>query len=234
MRLVVHIDGGSRGNPGPAAVGVVMRDADSNKVLHEAGYYLGTATNNVAEYRGLLRAVTLAVEMGAEQTSIHSDSELMVKQVLGEYKVKSPDLKPLHEEAQHLLVKLGSWQIKHVRREQNTRADELVNLALDARRDVVAVSGGNHSDSAMTPTLTADSGGLSWARVRLEKDPGKACPAQMRKGQWVTFGPGTPQGFCVYGAKAVLDAMLPAPGQPPQANPVCPRCRVPMTIDAED
>lgn len=136
MRLSIHIDGGSRGNPGPAAVGIVIVDADSGQALRETGVHLGQATNNVAEYQGLIRAVQAAVELGATELLIHSDSELMVRQVLGQYRVKSEDLRPLYQQAMTLLRKVPKWTLTHVRREKNQRADQLVNAALDAGIDV--------------------------------------------------------------------------------------------------
>lgn len=135
--LHIHIDGGSRGNPGPSAAGVVFRDADKDLTLYEAGHWIGRATNNFAEYTALLTAVKLALPLKPRQTLIHSDSELMVKQINGEYRVKSADLKPLHAQALALLRQLGSWKIKHVYREKNARADELANKSMDAGRTII-------------------------------------------------------------------------------------------------
>lgn len=140
MDLIIHTDGGSRGNPGPASAGVVIRDAQTGQALHEAGYYLGQTTNNVAEYMGLLKALTLVAPLGADQVNLHSDSQLMVRQITGQYRVKSADLKPLLQQAQRLLLKVNSWRIEHVRREMNKRADELANLAMDAGKDVIVTA----------------------------------------------------------------------------------------------
>ena len=137
MELIIHFDGGSRGNPGPAAAGVVIHDKESDLALHEAGYFLGTATNNVAEYQGLIRALKLATQMGAARLDINSDSELVVKQITGEYRVKSETLTPLFEEAQSMLLGIEAWQIEYVPRAENARADQLANLAMDRKRDVV-------------------------------------------------------------------------------------------------
>jgi ribonuclease HI len=131
VRLVVHVDGGARGNPGPAAVGVVISDS-AGEVLAEAAETIGSATNNVAEYRALLRGIELAREHGASELEIYGDSELVVKQVRGEYRVKDPGLKPLHAEVRAALAEAGEWSFTHVRREQNAGADALVNQALDA------------------------------------------------------------------------------------------------------
>ena len=131
MKLVVHVDGGARGNPGPAAVGVVVATPDG-EVVHAVGETIGEATNNVAEYRALLRGIELAREHGASELEIYGDSELVVKQIRGEYKVKDAGLKPLHAEARAALADLDEWSFDHVRRENNAHADDLVNQALDA------------------------------------------------------------------------------------------------------
>jgi ribonuclease HI len=130
VKLVAHVDGGSRGNPGPAAAGVVISDA-GGEVLREEGRPIGRATNNVAEYRALLLGIELALELGADELELVGDSELIVKQVLGEYRVKDPGLRPLHAEVKAALDPLAAWSIRHVRREQNADADRLVNEALD-------------------------------------------------------------------------------------------------------
>lgn len=136
MGLVIHVDGGSRGNPGPAAAGVVIADDSGNPVL-EAGYFLGRMTNNAAEYSALIRALEYVGQRGADAVSIHSDSELLVRQITGEYRVKSADLAPLFERVQVLLLRIPCWNIRHVRRELNRRADELANKAMDAAGDVI-------------------------------------------------------------------------------------------------
>jgi ribonuclease HI len=136
MRLSIHIDGGARGNPGPAAAGIVILDADTGRALRELGVFLGQATNNVAEYQGLIRSLKVAIGLGATELTIHSDSELMVRQIHGQYRVKSPELRPLFQEAMGLLRQAGRWTLTHVRREKNQRADQLVNAALDAGMDI--------------------------------------------------------------------------------------------------
>lgn len=130
MKLTVHVDGGSRGNPGPAAVGAVVSDGDG-QVLREEGRVIGRATNNVAEYRALLLGIELATELGADELDLVGDSELIVKQVRGEYRVKDPGLKPLHAEVKEALAPIRAWSIRHVRREKNAEADRLVNETLD-------------------------------------------------------------------------------------------------------
>ena len=131
MKLVVHVDGGARGNPGPAAVGVVVTTPDG-EVLDEASARIGEATNNVAEYRGLLLGLERARALGADEVEVVNDSELVARQVTGHYKVKHPGMKPLHAEALAALRGFAGWSIRSVPREQNARADALVNEALDA------------------------------------------------------------------------------------------------------
>jgi ribonuclease HI len=125
-----NIDGGSRGNPGPAAYGVVIRDG-SGAIVGRLKKYIGQNTNNVAEYFGLIAALDYAQTHGVKSLRVESDSELMVKQMRGQYKVKSGDLKPLFERAKKMAQGLQSFRIEHVYREQNREADELVNQALD-------------------------------------------------------------------------------------------------------
>lgn len=133
MKLVVHVDGGARGNPGPAAAAAVLSTPDG-EVVDEAHETLGVATNNVAEYRGLLLGLRRARELGADEVEVVNDSELVAKQVNGLYKVKHPDMKPLHAEAKAALSGFARWSIRSVPRAQNAQADALVNQALDAAR----------------------------------------------------------------------------------------------------
>ena len=131
MRLVLNVDGGARGNPGRAAIGAVILDPDGT-VLEEIAERIGVATNNVAEYRALLRGVTAARALGADELEIIGDSELVARQLTGDYRVKHAALKPLHAEALRALNGLR-WTIRTVPRAQNSRADALVNAALDER-----------------------------------------------------------------------------------------------------
>ena len=132
-RVTVNFDGGSRGNPGPAAIGVVLRNGDGS-VLEEAGETIGEATNNVAEYKALLRGIELAAAHGVGELELVGDSDLVVRQVEGRYKVKNAGLKPLHEEVKRALGGFDSWSIRWVRRAENGDADRLVNEALDGER----------------------------------------------------------------------------------------------------
>ena len=129
-KVVVHVDGGSRGNPGPAAVAAVATDVQGGE-LAERNAYIGEATNNVAEYRAILLGIELARELGAANVELVNDSELVARQIGGQYKVKHPNMKPLHAEVMAALRAFDSWQVRSVRREGNERADELVNEALD-------------------------------------------------------------------------------------------------------
>ena len=131
MRVVVHVDGGSRGNPGPAAVGVVISDGEGT-VLDEAAQAIGPATNNVAEYRAVLLGAQRAKALGATEVELVNDSQLVERQLRGEYKVKHADMKPLFEQAQAALAAFDRWSIRSVPREENADADALVNQALDA------------------------------------------------------------------------------------------------------
>ena len=130
MRLVVHVDGGARGNPGPAAAAAVLSTPDGD-VVDEATELLGETTNNVAEYRGLLLGLRRARELGATEVEVVNDSELVARQVTGEYRVKHAAMKPLHAEALAALNGFASWSIRSVPRAQNAAADALVNAALD-------------------------------------------------------------------------------------------------------
>jgi ribonuclease HI len=132
QKVVVHVDGGARGNPGPAAAGAVVSTPEGD-VLDEAAEAIGVATNNVAEYRGLLLGLQRARELGASEVEVVNDSELIAKQVNGVYKVKHPDMKPLHAAALQALGAFDRWSIRSVPRAQNAAADALVNQALDAR-----------------------------------------------------------------------------------------------------
>jgi ribonuclease HI len=132
LKVVVHVDGGARGNPGPAAAAAVL-STPAGEVLDEAAEAIGVATNNVAEYRGLLLGLERARERGATEVEVINDSELVARQVNGVYKVKHKDMKPLHAAALQALGGFERWSIRSVPREQNADADALVNQALDAR-----------------------------------------------------------------------------------------------------
>ena len=128
-RVVIYADGASRGNPGLAAIGVTMKD-ERGRLIASISRRIGRATNNQAEYRAIIAALEHAITLGANQVEIHSDSELVVRQVNGEYRVKKVTLKPLYQQVKQLQSRLKSFTITHIPRHQNTEADNLANKAL--------------------------------------------------------------------------------------------------------
>lgn len=133
MKLILYTDGGARGNPGPAAIGVVLLDANKKQIAtHKAK--IGTATNNIAEYKALIKGLNIALSKGASEVKVYSDSELMVRQLKGEYRVKSTNLKPLFDNVQKKIEKLDKFSVQHVFRTNPgiVKADALVNAALDS------------------------------------------------------------------------------------------------------
>jgi ribonuclease HI len=136
-KLITYSDGGARGNPGPAGVGGQIQAGDG-EILAEISEYIGETTNNIAEYTALILTLERAREFAARELEIRADSELMVKQLKGQYKVKNEGLKPLHSRAKELISAYGKVNICHVYREQNKRADELANEALDRQADIAA------------------------------------------------------------------------------------------------
>ena len=139
--ITAYIDGGARGNPGPAGYGARIEDGEGELVaeLHGA---LGVATNNVAEYNGLLAALRWAVEHGERDVLIRADSELLVKQMRGDYKVRHPGLQPLHVQARLLVMEIGRVRFEHVRREMNKEADRLSNLGMDEAEAMLKAGAG--------------------------------------------------------------------------------------------
>jgi len=196
--FVLFTDGGSRGNPGPAAAGVVLTDADG-RTIYAAGHFLGKATNNVAEYRGLLLGIAEAVDRGVRRLKVRSDSELMVRQINGQYKVKSPFLKELYAEALERIEQLEQFGIVHISRQSNLQADQLVNDALDRRMNV--------GDAATE-------GALPWPPDRFTAectaDGCEACPAVVSAGGQWRFDGATPAGLCVHAAAGILAAVTAA------------------------
>ncbi len=137
QRITIYTDGASRGNPGPAAAGFILNDHAGTKLQAKA-FFLGRTTNNVAEYTGVVKALEAAKHTGAEEVLVFSDSELLVKQVNGEYKVKSSQIRPLFRQTVDLLNEFESWKVQHVTREKNREADKLVNQALNLEQNVEA------------------------------------------------------------------------------------------------
>ena len=136
LRVTIYADGGSRGNPGPAAAGVLITADDDGTVLYEGGIFLGKTTNNVAEYQAVVAGLSSATALGAAEVRVISDSELLVKQMNGQYRVRNATLKPLHARARELADRFARCTVQHVRREENTHADKLVNQAINAKRNV--------------------------------------------------------------------------------------------------
>jgi phosphoribosylglycinamide formyltransferase-1 len=134
-KIIAYIDGGSRGNPGPAAAAFVLLDAEG-KVLKSHAFFLGRATNNFAEYTAIHKALDAAKSLAAGRIIVYSDSELLVKQLNGQYKVKSDQIRPLFTKAVEMLCEFENWQVRHIAREKNKQADDLVNRALDLESDV--------------------------------------------------------------------------------------------------
>ncbi len=173
---VANIDGASRGNPGPAAYAVVMRDPNG-KVILELGKRFGRDTNNVAEYYALLAALDYAAGSGIKALRIRSDSELLVRQMQGRYKVKSLDLKPLHERAMKLTRQLTYFTIEHVRRELNRDADALANAALDAGGPITSPTAAAESARrASEGTLPTTKAPAKPKRIRARFDHGVFVP----------------------------------------------------------
>src|SRR3954465_10831903 len=133
--ITLEFDGGSRGNPGPAGIGIVLRAQDGTPIV-TLGRFIGRATNNVAEYQALITGLQKAQELGAKRLLIRGDSELIIKQMKGEYRVRHPELKPLYEEAYHLFHQFKEAKIEHNLRHKKTLADKLANLAMDKKGEV--------------------------------------------------------------------------------------------------
>lgn len=200
--LTLHFDGGARGNPGPAAAGVVLR-SDGGEALLEAGYLLGNMTNNQAEYSALLIGVRAANQCGAEQLTIYGDSELLVKQLTGQYRVKSEGLLPLFEDAQQLLQQVRLWRIHHVPRHQNARADELLNRALDTDEDVIEVQ-----SLEGPPALTArpDQAAANAQRAGTKGDRARRVIIEVVREATANACPTS----CISGSRFVIEDLLPA------------------------
>ena len=134
--VIAYTDGGSRGNPGPAAAGFILTDSNGTQLQAKA-FFLGRKTNNVAEYTGVVKALEAAIKIGTKRLIVFSDSQLLVRQINGEYKVKSEHIRPLFQQAVEMLGRLENWKVQYVCREKNKEADKLVNNALDLGKDVV-------------------------------------------------------------------------------------------------
>ena len=212
MSWTASIDGGSRGNPGPAGAGVHIRD-EAGAVVFAGGFFLGRMTNNQAEYRSLLAALDLLHRAGAGAIEIVSDSELMVRQINGSYRVKSAGLKPLFDKARHRLKDFEGWEMRHVRREQNAQADRLANQAMDARTHVTVTDRLGLAPPARParPPSSAPAGlaGSPVVEVVVTRGPGRhRCPGGIRRGQSFLFTDVAATGLCVDACSAVIDAVM--------------------------
>ncbi len=202
LNLTLHFDGGARGNPGPAAAGVVLR-SDGGEALLEAGYLLGKMTNNQAEYSALLIGVRAANQWGAEQLTIYGDSELLVRQLTGQYRVKSEGLLPLFEDAQQQLRQLQLWRIHHVPRHQNARADELLNRALDTDEDVIEVQ---LRDAPPPLTARRDQATTGAERTGTERESAQRIIVEVVREATAHACPTS----CISGSRFVVEDLLPA------------------------
>ena len=163
--ITLEFDGGSRGNPGHAGIGIVLRAADGTPLI-TLGRYIGRATNNVAEYQALITALKEARKLGASKILIRGDSELIIKQMRGEYRVKHPDMKQLYDEAQSLLAEFDQTKIEHNLRGKNVLADKLANLAMDKKAEVTEANGDAASNPLDAPSPTAPKRGDQFACPR--------------------------------------------------------------------
>jgi ribonuclease HI len=236
--LIVHVDGGARGNPGPAGAGVTI-SSDDGTLIHEGAYFLGQQTSNGAEYHALIRALQRLARCHTDTITIFSDSELLVRQITGAYRVKSPKLAQLFEQVQLLLLRIPCWNIRHIPREENRRADDLVNLAIDRRRDVIVFdeapptaqsAASSSTDGQTEPEDTADQGARTAppasvpattdarvaetdaarrVRVTLARPPQpNGCPAGTCPGEPFVVEHTLPEGLCIHAAHALVPTIL--------------------------
>jgi ribonuclease HI len=210
--IELYVDGGSRGNPGPAACAFILKETD-NRTIEARGFFLGRTTNNVAEYTGLIRGLEAARARDAREINIFSDSELMVKQIIGEYRVRSGDLQVLFEQVQRLLLTFDRWQIRHLRREENAEADRLVNEVLDKGHNGSAKAKNEPAERsprpAAVPVEPLQAASPVKVLVEVTSDPPDgACPARMQKGQSFVVSEFVPGGLCVQAAVALLPTVL--------------------------
>lgn len=223
MRLNIHIDGGARGNPGTAGAGVLIED-ERGRTLLEAGYFLGHMTNNMAEYNALLRALVDAEKLGATVLHIFSDSELLVRQINGDYRVKNQKLVPLFKQASTRLRSLKDWRVHHIPREQNHRADALANEAMDAGDDVILHRVKEAAAGQPPAADKSDDPDLAIILVRCTKAPDEtSCPSPCAPEATYAFGATVPQGVCVEAACVLAPAVLAMRESRSPSEVSCPR-----------
>jgi ribonuclease HI len=178
--VTLEFDGGARGNPGPAGIGVVIRAKD-NTPLVTVGRFIGHATNNVAEYKALILALEKAKELGAKKIQIRGDSELIVKQMRGEYRVKNADLRELYDEAQYLLHQFDEARIDHNLRDKNKLADKLANLAMDRKAEVTDADEAPIDQPSPSESKPGDRYACPRCRCSIEvRTPSRLRPHQLR------------------------------------------------------
>src|SRR5437764_4518438 len=185
--FTLEFDGGSRGNPGPAGIGVVVRAADNTPVV-TLGRFIGRATNNAAEYHALIAALREAQKLGVRRIVIRGDSELVVRQMLGQYRVKHPDLRPLYDEAQELLAQFHEARIEHNLRHKNALADKLANLAMDRKIDVTDVDAAVDASSVDAPSPVETKAGDRFVCPRCGCSIEVVQPSPIRPHQLRPFG----------------------------------------------
>lgn len=180
--LTLEFDGGSRGNPGPAGIGIVIRAADATPLV-TLGRFIGRATNNVAEYRALITALEQAKILGARRIHIRGDSELIIRQMLGQYRVKNPDLRELYDQAQSLIAQFDDARFEHNLRHKNELADKLANLAMDRKADVTDANASASPIDVPSPRATKSGDRFSCPRCGCSievKTPSNIRPHQLR------------------------------------------------------
>lgn len=204
MKLIIHIDGGARGNPGPAGAGVTMQD-EQGRVVFEAGFFLGEMTNNRAEYGALLKALAVAGRLGAGELDIFADSQLLVRQINGVYRVKNQALKGLFQQAGKAIRQFDRCNVRHVRREANARADELANMAMDAGRDVVVqdLTPADPRPASDNPPRNDTTNTIVLARCIEPPNP-RVCPAPCKGNTTYRFDQTVPAGICLEAATELI------------------------------
>lgn len=216
-RFVLYTDGGARGNPGPAAAAIVLEDA-TGKTVHSAARFLGRATNNVAEYQAMILGLQEALDRGVSRLTVRSDSELVVRQISGQYSVKSQSLRPLLAEVKQLLGQFRQVDVQHVRRNKNSRADALVQRCVDAQAGIVEAPGAAPPPppEVFTAVCTAE----GWHE----------CPGVVSAGGAWPFDGTTPAGLCLHAAAGILAAVHAAAGETLTARCANPQCSATFSI----
>jgi len=214
-QIALYVNGGSRGNPGPAAGAYIVNDP-SGKTVQSEGFFLGQTTTIIAEYTALFLGLQAVEELGIREFSIFSDSESMVKQIIGEYRVQGKELLEIFEKVQYKLLGFDRWQIKHIRREFNAAAEQLRNEAIDRESDAAVKTADNEilpeRSNAATSQISEPTGETPapikiLVEVLTESDE-HACPSPMRKGQCFVFTGCVPAGLCTHAAITLLPTVI--------------------------